>query len=556
MSAPEPLAPAAEAALPRGLPLLYGIAALLWVVMLGFRGLYNPDEGRYAEISREMLARGDWVIPHLNDLVYIEKPPLQYWASAISEALFGQNDWAARLYTGLCALATVYAIWALIRREWGAAAATRGAVMLGSSLWFVLLGHQLTLDMSLTLFMTLTFTAFCSAQRATQWRAWMLLCWAAIAAAFMTKGLIAGVLPALALLGYSLLRRDLTPWRRLLLVRGAALFAALCLPWLILIQHRLPQFFQFFFVREHFQRFLTKIENRYQPWWYFIPILLAGVLPWLLPALRTLYRDWRADASRAGFDVRGFAWVWCVVIFVFFSASDSKLSTYILPMFPALALLMATAPLPRLRADLRLTAIGMMVLGALLLLAALGLPRILALPMLHDSRSLGYFATIGPVLLLMGLCSAAGGAVAWRYRNALTRATLALGVGGFATWMAALWAAVLVAPLYSGAGLYAQLPASLRRDVPVYSVRTYDQSLTFYLRHPVTLVEYRGELDFGQTLEPQKSIATLAAFAPVWRASTQALAVVERGTFEQMQSEGFPMVIRASSPKAYIVSRQ
>jgi hypothetical protein len=113
-----------------------------------------------------------------------------------------------------------------------------------------------------------------------------------------------------------------------------------------------------------------------------------------------------------------------------------------------------------------------------------------------------------------------------------------------------------LAPIYSGAALYAQLSDPLRRDVPVYSVRTYDQSLTFYLGHPVTLVEYRGELDFGQTLEPGKSIASLADFEPVWQHSTQALAVVQRPTYEQMQRQGFPMVIRASSPDSYIVSRQ
>ena len=111
---------------------MFAACAVLWLIGLGFRGLFNPDEGRYAEIPREMLASGDWVIPRLNGLVYIEKPPLQYWATAISEAVFGQNDWAARLYTGLCALLTVYVIWALIRREWGAVPAARGAIMLGS----------------------------------------------------------------------------------------------------------------------------------------------------------------------------------------------------------------------------------------------------------------------------------------------------------------------------------------------------------------------------------------------------------------------------------------
>ncbi|MEJ0008112.1 MAG: glycosyltransferase family 39 protein [Steroidobacteraceae bacterium] len=553
---PQPDPRVDQTTLPRWLWGLFLACAVLWVIGLGFRGLFNPDEGRYAEISRELLASGDWVIPHLNGLVYIEKPPLQYWATAISEATFGQNDWAARLYTGLCALASIYAVWALIRRRWGAVAAARGAVMLGSSLWFVLLGHQLTLDMSLTLFMTLTFAGFCNAQCEAHWRSWMLLCWAGIAGAFMTKGLIAGVLPILTLMGYSLLQRDWAPWRRLLLMRGTALFALVCLPWLILIQLRLPQFFQFFFVREHFQRFLTKIEDRYQPWWYFIPILLGGILPWLLPALRSLWEDWRTSVAHPGFDLRRFAWIWCVVVFVFFSASDSKLSTYILPMFPILALLMATAPTPRLNADVRATGVGLMVLGVLLLVAAMLLPSILALPRLYDPLRGPYFAHIRPALALMGLCSAGGGIAARWTRSDDFRPTLAIGLGGFGTWVAAMWAAAVVAPVYSGSALYAQLPDSLRRDVPVYSVRTYDQSLTFYLRRPVTLVEYRGELDFGQTLEPAKSIPTLAAFVPLWRSSDQALAVVERPTYQQLQAEGIPMVIRASSPKTYIVSRR
>jgi 4-amino-4-deoxy-L-arabinose transferase-like glycosyltransferase len=530
--------------------LLLGVFAAAWLASLGQRGLYNPDEGRYAEIPREMLASGDWVIPHLNGLVYIEKPPLQYWATAISEAVFGQNAWAARLYIGLCALATVYAIWALVRREWDGAAAARAAIMLVSSLLFMLLGHQLTLDMSLTLFTTVTFVAFCNAQRAPHWRRWMLLSWAGIAGAFLTKGLIAGVLPLLTLIVYSALQRDLAPWRRLLPVRGALVFAILCLPWLILIQHRLPQFFQFFFVREHFQRFLTRIEDRYQPWWFFIPVLVAGVLPWLLPALRALCVGWRAGAQ-PGFDLRRFAWVWCVVVFVFFSASDSKLITYILPLFPQLALLMATGPVSRLDKDLRMTGSGMLAVGGLLLIGAVLLPHFL-----HDPLRAPYFLQIRPALVLMGLCSAAGGVAALRVRPDGLRPTLAVGVGGLATWTGVLWAAAVLAPVYSGATLYRQLPPQLRREVPVYSVRTYDQSLTFYLRHPVTLVEYRGELDFGQTLEPAKSIGSLAAFTARWRDSGQALAVIERPTYRQLQAEGLPMVIRASSPRTLIVSRR
>jgi 4-amino-4-deoxy-L-arabinose transferase-like glycosyltransferase len=244
------------------------------------------------------------------------------------------------------------------------------------------------------------------------------------------------------------------------------------------------------------------------------------------------------------------------VIFVFFSASHSKLIPYILPMFPVLALLMATAPLPRLEADLRVTGVGMAVLGLLLLVGAAVLPVFISNPRLCDPLRAPYFMQIRPALVLMGVCSIGGGVAArWIWSRGFGPIA-AIGLGGFATWTSALMAAAALAPIYSGAALYAQLPQDLRRNVPVYSVRTYDQSLTFYLRHPVTLVEYRGELDFGQSLEPAKSIATLAAFAPRWRASVQALAVMEQKTYQQLRADGLPMVIRASSPRTYIVSRR
>ncbi len=532
------------------------LALLAWLLLPGLRGLFNPDEGRYAEIPREMLATGDWVIPHLNGLVYIEKPPLQYWASAISEAVFGRNEWAARLYTALCALVTVWVTF-LAAQGFGSAAAWRAAIMLGSSLLFVLLGQQLTLDMGLTTWMTVTFYGFCAAQRAEgrKRRGLMLLAWAGTAAAFLTKGLVAGALPLLSLILYSLLQRDLKPWRRLELLRGVPLFLVLSLPWLALIQHRLPQFFDFFFVREHFQRFLTKIEDRYQPWWFFIPVLLAGSLPWLLPALRALATGWRAQLPRTQFDLRRFAWAWCAVVFVFFSASDSKLIPYILPLLPQLALLMAALPEDALRRDIRRTAVLLAVLGVVVLAGAMALPVLL-----HNPARAPLFIGIRWPLALMGACFLAGAVAAWRAHGRI-RPVAVTGAAGYAAFMSAVWAAIAVAPLYSGSTLAPQLPPALLQavragDVPVYSVGTYDQSLTFYLEHTVTLVEWRGELDFGLTLAPQRFVPTVADFESAWRAGSQALAVVEPRTYARLQADGLPMVLRASSPKHLIVSRQ
>src|SRR5271156_1341229 len=134
---------------------LAALLAMVWFATLPLRPLFNPDEGRYAEIPREMLSGGDWIIPHLNGVAYVEKPPLQYWATALSLRVFGENEFGARFYTALSALCTVLAAWLCAKRLWGFAAAWRAAAVLSGMQLFVVLGQLLTLDMSLTLYMTL-----------------------------------------------------------------------------------------------------------------------------------------------------------------------------------------------------------------------------------------------------------------------------------------------------------------------------------------------------------------------------------------------------------------
>jgi len=502
-----------------------------------------------------MLASGDWVIPRLDGLVYIEKPPLQYWATALAYELFGQSDWSARLYTALCGLATVLVTAGLALRLFGRAAAWRSGIMLGSSLLVMLMSHQLTLDMSLTLYMTGTLAGFCLAQRADigrrERRAWMALAWASGAGAFLTKGLIAGVLPGLALGLYSVLHRDLKPWTRLAIIPGLALFAVLALPWFVLIQHRLPSFFDFFVVREHFQRYLTRVEARYEPWWFFIEVLAVGSLPWIAPAVRQLATGWRAAAPRGHFDARRFLWAFCVVVLLFFSASDSKLIPYILPLFPALALLAGSAEELRLRADLRASGAGFVLAGVAIAVTCALLPRLV-----HNPERAPYFLDIRIPLALIALAAIAGGWVVRRMRGGSLPLTVALGATAYAMFLGISWAARLLAPLYSGGPLLAQLAPPLRDVATVYSVRMYDQSLPFYLKRTVTLVDYRGELNFGLSLEPQKGIATLAAFAPRWRAADQALAVMQPPTYSTLAREGLPMVLRAREPNELLVSRR
>jgi 4-amino-4-deoxy-L-arabinose transferase-like glycosyltransferase len=375
----------------------------------------------------------------------------------------------------------------------------------------------------------------------------MWLAWVSAAGAFLTKGLIALVLPALTLSAYSLLYRRWRPWRRLSLMSGLALFALISVPWCVLMQRHVPQFFDFFFVREHFQRFLTRIEDRYEPVWFFIPVLAAGSLPWIVPAARALGSAWRSVSAQAEFEPRAFLWVWIVVVFVFFSVSDSKLIPYILPLFPALALLMASAPADALQRDLSRTGTGCMAAGVLFMAAAAILPQLL-----HDPARAPYFGQLRLPFLLMGLIAAGGG---WVARGRRDRAA-ALGITAYLVFGILLVGARAVAPLYSGASLAAQISHTITPGTKLYAVRTYDQTLPFYLSRTMTLVDSRGELDFGLGLEADKGVPTLSAFATRWMAEPEALALMEPDTYALLRAQGLPMVVRASNPGRLIVSRR
>jgi 4-amino-4-deoxy-L-arabinose transferase-like glycosyltransferase len=539
---------------PREPPVYWALAALLaalWLATLGSRPLFNPDEGRYAEIPREMLSGGDWVIPHLNGLAYIEKPPLQYWATALSYRLLGPNAFAARLYCALTALATIGLVWLTARRLWGVAAAWRAGAVLSGMLMFVVLGQLLTLDMSLTFYMTLSLAAFLLAQTAARPMRWMLLAWAAAALGVLTKGLVAAAIPAAVLMLYSAYSRDFGPWRRLHLPWGLPLFLLISVPWHWLAARRLTDFLEFFFVHEHVARFLTPIADRQEAWWFFAGVFLAGSVPWTLPALRVLAFGWRRRRAPGAFDPALFLWIWIVFIGVFFSLSDSKLMPYILPVMPALALLNAAQPLERLKRDLFYTAMATVAAGLALGCASLVWPKVVA----ASDRSL-YFLPLARPLGQIALLLMVSGAfvLAQRVRDA-TRAAVFLGAGWCLAWLLLIRAAALVAPIYSGISLAAPILAS-ERDVPLYSVGTYDQSLTFYVQRTVTLVGYRGELDYGLRKTPGAEITDVAEFLRRWPSQPRAFAVMEKSMFDDFKSRGVPMRLVASDVNRVLVARQ
>jgi 4-amino-4-deoxy-L-arabinose transferase-like glycosyltransferase len=406
--------------------------------------------------------------------------------------------------------------------------------------------------MSLTFYLTLSLAAFLLAQTEAMPRAWMLLAWAAAGLGVLTKGAVAAAIPAAVLLVYSLYARDFAPWRRLQLGLGLPLFLAITVPWHWLAARRLPDFLEFFFVHEHLARYLTPVSDREEPWWFFAGVFLLGSLPWTVSSLRVLAGGWRRRAPATGeFQPILFLWVWVIFIGVFFSLSDSKLMPYILPVMPALALLIAALPPQTLRRDFLITAVLTMAFGAGLGLASLNWARVIA----SSDRS-AYFMPlarpVGQAALLLMLSGAY--VLAGRARGA-TRAAVFLGAGWCLAWLVLIRSAALLAPVYSGVELAAALSAG-ERQAPLYSVRTYDQTVTFYLRRTVTLVAYRGELDYGLSKAPDAEIADVAEFLRRWSPPAQAFAVMEKSMFDDLKNRGVPMRLVAHNWNRVLVARQ
>ena len=282
--------------------LLTLLMAAVWFGNLEYRKLVRPDEGRYAEIAREMATSGDWVTPRLNDFKYFEKPALQYWTTAGAYRLFGEHHWTARLWSALTGFLGIFFTAFAATRLFGREAGLLSAAVLGSSLLYTLIAHMNSLDMGMTFFMGGALMSFLLAQqdgasKPTN-RLWMHVAWAALAFSVLSKGLMGIVLPGAVTVLYTLIERDFGLWKRLHLFSGILLFMAIAAPWFIAVSIANPEFFHFFFIHEHFERFLTKTHGRYEPWWWFIPILVAGILPWLFTLVDSLLHAWKADTSK------------------------------------------------------------------------------------------------------------------------------------------------------------------------------------------------------------------------------------------------------------------
>jgi len=478
---------------------LWLLAAALAAPLLGLTSpLLEVDDARYAQVPAEMAASGDWVLPTLDGVAYVEKPPLWYWTAAASYRLFGVSEAAARLPMWLFGLLGVLgAAWlgtwlysAAVGRAAAAATATAG-------LW-VFLDHNMTLDMPVSVCLLWTTALALRAMARPDDARWAApAAWLAAALAFLSKGLIALLLPGLWVVGLAVLFPKLRKGALALVSPvGIALAAAVAAPWFVAMQKRRPDFLHVFFVEQHFQRYLTAKYNRGAPWWFYLAVLPAGMLPWTAPFLAGL---WRAVRRPFGPDFRGPALAaWTLGVAAFFSTSQSKLATYVLPVFPHASLLAAAAldeGLPPWTIKLSRA------LGALLLAAAAGAALAAAAGLLPAKvwppRGLPAAARVPLCALALALLASLGAA---QLAAPSTERPAAVYAGGGALAGVLLFLGLrLAAPLVSARDVALAVRAEARPQDAVWTYGAYLHGLPFYAGRLVDkLVLFTGEFHYAK----------------------------------------------------------
>ncbi len=481
------------------------LIGMFFAFMLGNRALSMPDEGRYVEIPREMVVTGDYLTPRLNGVKYFEKPVLFYWLESFSIKLFGLREYALRLWPALFALFGCLAVYGAGKRLYGRRSGLIAAVVLATNLLYYALSRTIILDMPVSVLLTAALLSFLIGMHEVpglRRRLFLLSFYAFSALAVLTKGLIGILIPGMVVGAWIIILGEWRVLKTMYLPTGLALFLVIAAPWHIMVGRANPEFFRFYFIQEHFLRYLTTLHSRYRPPWYFIPVILLGLFPWsvfLVQAIKhNLPSTWRERHEHRD---ALFLILWAGLVFLFFSASESKLLPYILPVFPPLALLIGrylsdaweSRDFPGVRAGYALLLAAQVTLGA----AMIALPFFWRTP---DVQALRWYPVVAGCTLLTG--AVLTGALA-RFRGFR-----------FAFIAVAVFAALFLIEVNAAAPrvdtksikiLAVTLKPLLKPGDEVASYRAYYQDLPVYLERRIIAVDWKGEFYFGTTIEDTRA---------------------------------------------------
>jgi 4-amino-4-deoxy-L-arabinose transferase-like glycosyltransferase len=490
----------------RRLMLVLALLAVAYGLFLFWRGFFDPDEGRYGEIPREMVANGNWMEMRMMDFRYYEKPILSYWLTAPAIAALGAHDWAARLPLLLPLLGTLWLLLGLVRRHWPREQHAPALLVAFSTIGLFSQFGLLMTDTFLVFWFALTcvalFEAYAAGATPAQRRNGLLLTAVAGALGFMTKGAVAIVLPGAALFVWLLWERRLRQLWTWWLLAAAALFLAILVPWLLWLERHNPGFIQYFVIDEHLSRFTgtRSAQGHPEPFWFFLAVTPVMLLPWTLFAVRAVARGWGRHDSLTRFLV-----CWAVLVIVFFSVSSGKLMSYILPAFPALGLLLGRwgvgEPAAGTSRDTRHWRLGLA--GPLLVLAAFALLWVVSWFQLLPEQIPQISGAGAWFFLPLALA-------VWFARRALR----SLAGVGLLVATALLLIALLCSPLtglntnvrmhLNNSILYKQFAAQLRPEDQFVMFFDYRPALVFYTRRQPVIFQFKNELEYGMNAERQR----------------------------------------------------
>jgi 4-amino-4-deoxy-L-arabinose transferase-like glycosyltransferase len=510
----------------RDLAVLAVLIGGFFLLFLGHRPLAVPSEARYAELGREMIQSGDWITPRINGIKYFEKPALFYWLQAAATGLLGLSEFALRLATALFAVFGSLLAYVAGRKLFDRTAGILAAVTMSVSLLWFALSRIILLDVPVGVFLSLSLAAFLFAVREPpESRArtvWLYTMYVAAAAATLTKGLIGIVFPGLVIGTWIVLTWN---WRLLLEVRlasGLLVFLILTVPWHVLVGLKSPEFFRFYFVHEHWERFTTTVHGRVQPWWFFFAILVVGSFPWvgfLFQSLRRNLSGLFARTEEARADLFLALWFWLILLF--YTVSDSKLIPYVTPLIVPLALFVGrylAEAFDEPDGERRLSPGLWPVAGFAGLLAVAALFVGAGGVRLLSGETADEVEAIRPMLgwVCLGALVAFASLV-W----ALRRGAILLAFGLCVLWTGAFLQTIdtTMAAFQprSIKPLALELNARLKPDDEVIAYRTYPQDLPVYLNRRVSVMGWSGELDFGRSIEPATQAWMFDDEAEFWR---------------------------------------
>lgn len=323
--------------------LLAGFCAFLFFFGLAYFGLIGPDEPRYAQVAREMLARHDWITPTLGGKPWLEKPILYYWQAMLVYSAFGVSDWAARLPSAINATLMVIAAYLFLRR-FRSRMRLDGALMTASAAGIIGFARAASMDMALAACFTIALLAW-YAWHETEEKKYLAVSYVFLGLGMLAKGPVAPALAAVIIVLFAAAKGEWSLLKRTLWIPGILLFCVVALPWYIAVQVRTPEFFRVFILEHNLARFGTNLYRHQQPFWYYLPVALIELVPWIaliIAALLEITRAWgteKRELSRSEDAFSIFLLIWLLAPIVFFSISRSKLPGYILPALPAGTLL-------------------------------------------------------------------------------------------------------------------------------------------------------------------------------------------------------------------------